>query len=121
MPRSDKTKRTKVIYLRIQALENDWQKVRIGIDLELQIRREGEVGRGPAELCRDGLIKPACGGCKRVRPIGGEARYAWDDKGKDDSDTAKERWVGITGYAWCEGKPHTQRRARKRGTRPCGG
>jgi hypothetical protein len=33
--RSDKTERVKVVYLRIQALDNEWQEVRIGIDLEV--------------------------------------------------------------------------------------
>jgi hypothetical protein len=89
--RSNKTERAKVVYLRIHALDNERQEVRIGVDLELYIRREGKVGRSAAKLCRDGLVKPACGGCKRIRPDGGDVRYAWDDKGKGDSDAAKEK------------------------------
>ena len=55
--------RVKVIHLRVQVLKTERQEVRVGVDLEVYIRREGEVGRSAAKLCRDGLVKPARGGC----------------------------------------------------------
>ena len=72
----------KVVHLRIQVLKNERQEVRVGVDLELYIRREGEVGRSAAKLCRDELVKPARGGCKGSRPSDGKLGYAWDDDGK---------------------------------------
>jgi len=76
----------KVVHLRIQMLKYERQEVRVGVDLELYIRREGEVGRSAAKLCCDGLVEPARGRCKRFRAVDGEVRYAWDDKSKGDSD-----------------------------------
>jgi hypothetical protein len=81
----------KVVHLRIHVLKNERQEVRVGVDLELYIRREGEVGRSAAKLCRDGLVKPARGGCKRIRPVDGKVGYAWDDKGKGDPDATEGR------------------------------
>ena len=90
----------KVVHLRIQVLKNERQEVRVGVDLELYIRREGEVGGSAAELCRDGLVKPARGGCEGSRPSDGKVRYAWNDKGKGDSDATEGR-DGCKEYASC--------------------
>jgi len=89
--RSDDTEGAKIIYLRFQVLENDRQVIRVGVDLKLYIRREGEVGRSAAELCWDGLVIPACAGCERIRAVDGKVRYAWDDKDKRDRDAVEER------------------------------
>jgi hypothetical protein len=89
--RCDETEGVKVVHLRIQFLKNERQEIRGGVDLELYIRREREVGRSTAKLCRDGLVKPARGGCKRTRPVNGKGRYAWDDKGKGDPDATEGR------------------------------
>ena len=78
------------MYLRIQVLENEWQEVRIGVDLELYI---GEIGGSAAKFCRDRPVIPACGGRKRSRPVDGKVGYAWDDKGKGESNAAKNRRV----------------------------
>jgi len=88
--RCDDMEGAKVVHLRIQVLKNKRQEVRGGVDLELDIRREGEVGRSAAKLCRDGLVKPARGGCKRIRPVDGKVRYAWDDNGKGDPDDSAD-------------------------------
>jgi hypothetical protein len=87
--RCDDMEGAKVVHLRIQVLKNEWQEVRVGVDLELYTRWEGEVGRSAAKLRRDGLVKPARGGRKRLRAVDGEVRYAWDDKGKGDSDATE--------------------------------
>ena len=87
--RCDEMEGVKVVHLRIQVLKNERQEVRVGVDLELYIRREGEVGGSAAKLCRDGLVKPARGGCKGSRPSDGKVWYAWDDKGNDDSDATE--------------------------------
>ena len=89
--RRDDMEGAKVVHLRIQAFKNERQEVRVGVDLELYIRREGEVGRSAAKLCRDRLIKPARSGCKRTRPVDGKDGYAWDDKGKGDPDATEGR------------------------------
>ena len=93
MTHSDKTERAKVVYLRVHVLNHEWQEVRIGVGLELYIRREGEVGGSAAKFRRDGLVIPACGGRKRIRPVDGKVGHAWDDKGKGDSKAAKEMQV----------------------------
>jgi len=92
--RSDETVRVKVVHLRIQALENERQEVRGGVDPELYVGREGEVGRRAAKLWSDGLVKPARGGCEGPRPVDGKVRYAWDDNAKGDSDDGTEREDG---------------------------
>jgi hypothetical protein len=100
--RSDDTEGAKIIYLRFQVFENERQVIRVGVDLELYIRREGEVGRSAAELCCDGLVIPTCAGRERIRAVEGKVRYAWNDKYKRDRNAVREADVRHNKLDPCE-------------------
>jgi len=67
-------------------VESDRQEVRISVDLERDIRREGEVGGEAAKLCWDGVIEPARRRHERSRPVDGEAGHARDNEGKNETN-----------------------------------